>query len=333
MSPYPQPLARPLFILSLLFTAPTFAQNSSIYFGIDNDSIVTTDQDYTNGVFISYTNDFDISHDSIFNALPGTDFDASPNGDTLHRFNIELGQKMWTPKDIENPDPVPGERPYAGLLYLSSTLYAIKPDSINSYSLMFGTMGPNSYAEQGQKFVHSIIKSDDPQGWDNQISNQVVLNLNYQRNDKWYESSVSGSTTHELSTQGRIMAGNFRSELAGGAMWRWGSNLGSSFGSAKVNNESSIDPGLIIRSKSGWYLYSGLEGRFRFNDITIEGDRPDDGITASEVEHLQATVTAGVLGYYRGWGASLAVSTKTRDYREDPRSFHTNGSLALFWLF
>ncbi|GAM62258.1 probable outer membrane protein [Vibrio ishigakensis] len=71
----------------------------------------------------------------------------------------------------------------------------------------------------------------------------------------------------------------------------------------------------------------------RFNDITIEGDRPDDGITASEVEHLQATATIGAVGYYKGWGASLALSTKTRDYQEDPRSFHTNGSLALFYLF
>ncbi|GAM68801.1 hypothetical protein JCM19236_2798 [Vibrio sp. JCM 19236] len=51
------------------------------------------------------------------------------------------------------------------------------------------------------------------------------------------------------------------------------------------------------------------------------------------MEHLQATATIGAVGYYKGWGASLALSTKTRDYQEDPRSFHTNGSLALFYLF
>ncbi|GAM56207.1 hypothetical protein JCM19231_836 [Vibrio ishigakensis] len=328
-----QRTARHLLLVTPLFAAPTFAQNSTLYFGIDNDSIVTTDQDYTNGVFISYTSDFDVTPGGFFDSLPGTHFDADPTGNVLHRYNLEVGQKMWTPKDIESPDPVQDERPYAGLLYVSSTLYSIAPSEINSYSLMLGTTGPNSYAEEGQKFVHSIIKSDDPQGWGNQIENQVVLNFTYNRNDKWYESELSGTTKHEVSTQARVMAGNFRSEIAGSAIWRWGAGLNNSFGSAKINNESSLDPGLIVRSRTGWYLYSGVEGRVRFNDITIEGDRPDDGITATEVEHLQATATIGAVGYYKGWGASLALSTKTRDYQEDPRSFHTNGSLALFYLF
>ncbi|GAM62259.1 hypothetical protein JCM19232_5223 [Vibrio ishigakensis] len=80
---------------------------------------------------------------------------------------------------------------------MSLLLYSIASTEINSYSLMLGTTGPNSYAEEGQKFVHSIIKSDDPQGWDNQIENQVVLNFTYNRNDKWYESALSGTTNHE----------------------------------------------------------------------------------------------------------------------------------------
>ncbi|OBT13955.1 hypothetical protein A9264_02110 [Vibrio sp. UCD-FRSSP16_10] len=329
------PLAR-FFIPSIFAMAPllSFAQtNSSFNFVIDNDSIVTTDKDYSNGLFLSYSSDLDIKPNGFFDSLPGTHFSASTSDGTVHKFSIELGQKMWTPKDIEDPNPIIDERPYAGLLYLSSTLYSIAPSTVNSYNFLLGTVGPNAYAEETQKYVHSIIKSEDPQGWDNQIENQMVLNFAYQRADKWYQSPLSGTTTHEVSTPSRLMLGNYRSEVATGIMWRWGSNLNDSFASAKVNNESTLDPSLIIRGQSGWFLFSGIEGRVRFNDITIDGDRPDDDITANDIEHFQGTATVGMTGYYKGWGASLAISTKSRDYTEDQNSVHTNGSLALFWLF
>ncbi|CAM4080409.1 lipid A deacylase LpxR family protein [Vibrio neonatus] len=307
--------------------------NSSINLGIDNDGIVTTDQDYTNGLFLTYSDYFEIQPGSLFDSLPGNQFSATANDHRLHKYNIKVGQKMWTPEDIENPNPIADERPYAGLLYLSSTLYSIAPSAINSYSVMLGTVGPNAYAEESQKYVHSLIKSADPKGWDNQISNQVVFNLGYNRMDKWYQSDLSGATTHEISTPTRLLVGNYRSELATGLMWRWGTELNQSFGSARISNESTLDPSLIVHGNTGWYLFSGIEGRVRFNDITIDGDRPDDGITADEVEHLQGTATIGITGYYQGWGASLAISSKSSDYKEDPKSLHTNGSLAFFWLF
>ncbi|MEZ9667584.1 lipid A deacylase LpxR family protein [Vibrio breoganii] len=319
--------------------APSFAfaeaepSDSSFYIGIDNDSIVTTDKDYSNGLFLVYSSEFSIEPNSFFDSLPGSHFKFDPTGTTKHKYSIELGQKMWTPEDIEDPNPIPDERPYAGLLYVSSTLYSISPSSVSAYSLMFGTVGPNAYAEETQKFVHSIIKSEDPQGWDNQIDNQLVLNLGYHRTDKLYQSEPSGNTTHEISVPSRLLGGNYRSEVAGGVMWRWGTGLNQSFGSAKVSNESTIDPGLIVRNKTGWYMFAGVEGRVRFNDITIDGDRPDDGITASEVEHLQGTASVGLAGFYRGWGASLSISSKSRDYQEDNKGVHTNGSLALFYLF
>ncbi|MPW36763.1 lipid A deacylase LpxR family protein [Vibrio sp. B1Z05] len=307
--------------------------NSSINLGIDNDGIVTTDKDYTNGLFLTYSDHFQIKPDGFLDSLPGTQFSAASNDNLIRKYNIEIGQQMWTPADIENPDPIANDRPYAGLLYLSSTLYSIAPSVINSYRLLIGTVGPNAYAEESQKYVHGIIKSADPKGWDHQISNQFVFNLGYQRVDKWYQSDFSGSTTHEVSTPTRLLIGNYKSELATGLMWRWGRELNHSFGSARVSNESTLDPSLIVRGNTGWYLFSGIEGRIRFNDITIDGDRPDEGITADEVEHFQGTATIGVTGYYHGWGASLALSTKSSDYKEDQNSVHTNGSFAFFWLF
>ncbi|CAM2972862.1 lipid A deacylase LpxR family protein [Vibrio rarus] len=334
----PLSLSKKSQFIASIFVASTpvmsYAETSrSFFFGIDNDSIVTTDKDYTNGLFFVYSSELSISNNDFFDSLPGSYFSADASGTIRHKYSIELGQKMWTPEDIENPDPIANERPYAGLLYVSSTLYSISPSAVNTYNLMLGTVGPNAYAEETQKYVHSIIKSEDPQGWHNQIDNQFIFNLAYNRTQKWWQSPVSGNTTHEFTTPSRVMLGNYRSEVATGVMWRWGSQLQQSFASAKISNESTIDPSLIMQTTTAWYLFAGVEGRVRFNDITIDGERPDQGITANQVQHFQGTASVGVTGVYRGWGASLSISSKTRDYQEDQNTVHTNGSLALFWLF
>lgn len=327
--------ARHLAVVSaLFFSTSNFAYTqSSIFFGLDNDGIVTTDQDYTNGIFLNYSTDFTVKQGGLLDSIPGNHFSSAYNADKVYKYSVELGQKMWTPSDIEEFDPIANARPYAGLLYLTSNLYSITKHEINAYQFMLGTVGPNSFAKEGQKFVHSIVGSDDPKGWDNQIENQIVFNLGYLRSDRWYESEINNAKSHEISSHSRVLAGNFRSEVATSVMWRWGTNLSSSIGSAKVSNESAVDPGLIVRYKTGYFFFAGLEARYRFNDITIEGDRPDDGITASQVEHLQATSTIGIVGYLKGWGASLAISSKTPDFEEDKSGILSNGSIALFWLF
>ena len=171
-----------LIACSTFLSSEAAAYNSgSISFTIDNDGIVGTDKNYTNGIFLAYHSPSspllsDVAPGSIQQVASFLPFEK----ETAKGWKIVLGQQIWTPEDIESTTPVEDERPYAGLLFLETSVYQYSPNRTDQYSFMLGTVGPNSLAEQGQKFIHGIIGSDEPMGWDYQIENQIVFNLGYQ---------------------------------------------------------------------------------------------------------------------------------------------------------
>lgn len=321
-----------ILALSSLFSPTVMAYNTgSIAFAIDNDGIVGTDQNYTNGVFLEFnssasnmlelTAPFPIRQ--IARLLP-------LNSGTSQNWNVRIGQQIWTPDDIEATQPLPERRPYAGLLFLETGINQYTPTRVDKYDFMLGIVGPNSYAEEGQSLIHEIIGSPDPMGWENQINNQVVFNLGYQGHRLLNRSQSWLMEQSDTSAVGRINVGNYQSEIAMGAVGRWGTHLESNFGSVGFAPGKLFDVSAISGSASGYFLFTGFEGRYRFNDITIEGERPD-AVPETNIEHLQAMAVAGFVYYQPKWGASLSFAINTREFEEDRHSTNSMGSLQLFW--
>ena len=183
-------------------------------------------------------------------------------------------------------------------------------------------------------FLAYIIGSDEPMGWDYQIENQIVFNLGYQghrlisRHNT--EPSNSGLSQYDFSGVGRINAGNYQSELAIGSVARWGNNLAHNFGTTGFSPGKFVDIGMLSSSPTGYFLFTGIEGRYRINDITIEGDRPSE-VPDSNVEHLQATAVIGGIYYQHKWGVSLSFAITTPEFKEDKHSSSSIGSLEVFW--
>ncbi|ELR65694.1 hypothetical protein C942_00779 [Photobacterium marinum] len=321
--------------LSALFSPLTQAYHSgSVSFSIDNDGIVGTDQNYTNGIFLEF-NSSSTTKLEVIAPRPIKDIATllPLDSNTFKGWNVRLGQQMWTPEDIEQPEPVEDERPYTGLLFLESGIYQYSPELVDKYTAMIGVVGPNSFAEQGQKFIHDLIGSDEPKGWDYQIENQVVFNLGYQAHRLMKRNEVDGPLGLEgtdISAVGRINAGNFQSEVAIGSIARWGNNLESNFGTSGFSPGRFVDISVLSASPKGYFFFAGVEGRYRFNDITIEGDRPEE-VPDTNIEHLQATAVLGGVYYQPQWGVSLSFATSTREYKEDKHSTNSTGSLELFW--
>ncbi len=93
---------------------------------------------------------------------------------------------------------------------------------------------------------------------------------------------------------------------------------------------------MIGASSGGWFVYGGIEARYRFNDITIEGDRPNlpDGEQYQvNLRHNQATAVIGAAWYNALYGLSLATTIKTADYKEAQDEVYGTGSLSLFAFF
>lgn len=322
--------------LLLLFTTLTLLKitvshaQTSISLNIDNDWVTGTDEDYTSGFTLRFAQSI-ATNSSYASLLPHRLW--RPLSDASAYWEIEAGQKIWTPTILLAPTTLPGERPYAGVLYLQTSLSETNDEVSHRYSFLFGTTGERSFAENTQKYFHKLFGSVKLKGWDTQVDDKWLFNLGYQGNYNLYRTAeIETETQHELSNISRVLIGNYRSELATALMWRWGTNLNHSFGSTTISNETPFNAGAIRGDSPGLFVFSGIEARLRFYDITIDGNRPA-GLPSVSVEPLQATAVIGIASYFRSWGGSFSLALKTNDFKESENAFNANASMSIFYRF
>ncbi|HHX8393942.1 TPA: lipid A deacylase LpxR family protein [Vibrio alginolyticus] len=320
-----------LIILTLLSPVAIASTKSTVSFTIDNDGILGVDQDYTNGVFLSYATD-QLTQESQWKWLSL----ANSEHANIDKIELVLGHKMWTPSDIEADYPLINDRPYAGYLHTEINYLSLTSDKAVRYNFTIGTTGESSLSEKAQEIVHGITGSTDPQGWDYQIEDKVAFSLGYRVFNKLMRSEEQ-KTQWEITNINDINAGNFRSDVSQGVMFRWGTNLANSIGAANISVESPFSASMIAQNTSSWFLFTGFEGRYRFNDMTIEGDRP--GIPEPSapydvtLQNWQASAVAGVSWYNQNYGASITFTIKTPDYEEAQTDVYGTGSFSVFAFF
>ncbi|MDW1575282.1 lipid A deacylase LpxR family protein [Vibrio sp. Vb2880] len=320
-----------LIILTLLSPVAIASTKSTVSFTIDNDGIFGVDQDYTNGVFLSYATD-QLIQESQWKWLSL----ANSEHANIDKIELVLGHKMWTPSDIEADYPLINDRPYAGYLHTEINYLSLTSDKAVRYNFTIGATGESSLSEKAQEIVHGITGSTDPQGWDYQIEDKVAFSLGYRVFNKLMRSEEQ-KTQWEITNINDINAGNFRSDVSQGVMFRWGANLANSIGAANISVESPFSASMIAQNTSSWFLFTGFEGRYRFNDMTIEGDRP--GIPEPSapydvtLQNWQASAVAGVSWYNQNYGASITFTIKTPDYEEAQTDVYGTGSFSVFAFF
>lgn len=92
-----------------------------------------------------------------------------------------IGNKIFTPKKVRFVNPINMDRPYAGFVYGSISLSHLKgQSSISSLSLETGLVGEMTGLGQLQAWWHERTGFQEPRGWDSQIANEVIFNMQYQ---------------------------------------------------------------------------------------------------------------------------------------------------------
>ncbi|UDY83654.1 lipid A deacylase LpxR family protein [Vibrio diabolicus] len=320
-----------LIVLTLLSPVAMASTKSTVSFTLDNDGIFGVDQDYTNGIFLSYATG-QLKQESQWKWLSLADSEHA----NIDKIELVLGHKMWTPSDIEADYPLVNDRPYAGYLHTEINYLSLTDDKAVRYNFTIGATGESSLSEKAQEIVHGITGSTDPQGWDYQIDDKVAFSLGYRVFNKLMRSEGQ-KTQWEITNINDINAGNFRSDVSQGVMFRWGTNLASSIGAANISVESPFSASMLAQDTSSWFLFTGFEGRYRFNDMTIEGDRP--GIPEPSapydvtLQNWQASAVAGATWYNQNYGASLTFTIKTPDYKESQTDVYGTGSFSVFAFF
>ncbi|GEM74889.1 lipid A deacylase LpxR family protein [Vibrio sagamiensis] len=320
-----------ILFLALLSPEILASTPSTFSFTLDNDGIFGVDQDYTNGLFLSY---------ATGKLKPKTELQllslSDQNGKNVDKVEWILGHKMFTPSEIEADHPICNDRPYAGYLHTAVNYLSLTDNKAVRYNVTIGTTGDGSLSSKAQDIVHGITGSTPPQGWDYQIDDYLAFSLGYRAFNTLIRSQGE-RTQWEITNVNDINVGNFRSDISQGVMLRWGTNLNTSIAAANISAEGPFHASMLTDNTPSWFIFTGFEGRYRFNDITIEGERSAIPETQNRfdvtLQHWQASAIAGAAWYNKHLGASFTFTVKTPDYTEAPTDVYGTGSLSLFAFF
>ena len=318
-------------LTGITFTVAAQEYNTgSFTLSIDNDAFIGSDRGYTNGLFLKFNSNsvVAIEKDSPI-ILKAVDTYLPFDKQADKGWGLTVGQQIWTPTDLEAPFEGENDRPYTGFLFIKANIYEYSADSANKYSLMLGGVGPDALGENLQTSIHQLIGSPKPEGWGRQIENQSVFNFAYE-GQKLLKRSVGFDKFYDVGLLARVNIGNYQNEVALGSIIRWGDTLHESFASVGVIPGNYIDPSVLSKSRAGHFYYLALEGRYRINDITIDGARPEH-LFDVHTEHWQTTISAGTLYYEKSWGIAFSAIATTPDYEEDLRRYNATASFEIFW--
>ncbi len=151
-------------LLLLVITCACFGQKATyskqLSFKTDNDAYLLQKKDgyYSNGLFVTLNTASEKNNHKIITSY-------------------ELGQMIFTPRNVNFFRDGGIDRPFCGYLYLSYNKAIFLPkQQIVQWAASIGTIGENALGENVQETIHKLFRYKQFIGWDTQISNEVGLN-------------------------------------------------------------------------------------------------------------------------------------------------------------
>lgn len=299
----------------------------TLSFYYENDLFYNTDHYYTNGTKLSWISS-DLS-DEFYEAsqVPGL---LQPIARLLPFVNepgvqknvvFSLGHNLYTPTDIVTTAYQPDDRPYAAWLYLGMGLHNQTEHWQDTIELNLGVVGPWALGEEVQNFVHRTRGLQTAEGWANQIRNEVVLNLVYERRWRW--DLIGDGTGWGMDVLGHAGAslGNLFTYVNAGGGLRLGWNLPKDFGAAIIrlagdtNAPAGRDDVRFRKNGAfGAHLFLIVDGRVMFRDLTLDGNTFKDSAHI-ERDWLTGDLTGGVAMILGAWKFSYAATIRAKTFK------------------
>jgi len=250
-----------------------------------------TDRYYTNGMKISWISR-DLSNYRDMVTLPWMQrlIERLPlinDPGEQHTVSVSLGQNMYTPEDKKRTDLIKNDRPYAGITYLALGLHSRNSSQMDTLELDIGIVGRHSYAEDCQTEFHEWIGSEIGNGWDNQLHDEPILNLYFERKWKILQIRSSEGFGFDCIPYAGLAAGNAYTGANLGGQVRFGWNIPNDFGTNLIRPASDSSSPLDDTDPRFFRLFHSI-GIHLFLALTGKLSREIFYLT----ETLSGTVTA-----------------------------------------
>lgn len=307
------------FLIGIFFLIKL--NGSSYSFILENDIFAGTDRHYTNGTFYSSLED-DIRVPWVL--------DISSLNKKSEVFTVS--QLMFTPKDIQESQKILTDSPYAGHIGLTWSLFQSSSNFFYNMGFSLGAVGPISLAKEAQRGVHKLKGVTIPEGWDNQLSNELTSGVLFQLGAKTKTINIYG-IEFDWITNIRFDMGNFYTGVAMGTIIRFGNYFADNFpttGGFVGGYESSM---LNIKKVNylGWSISIGGYGNGVGNFYVID-EGIKQGYDVEKIEYIVGDFASLNLYYKKFELEILYKSAVVNEIELNPSSVMENrGAINIKW--
>ena len=218
-----------------------------------------TDRGYTSGLTINIY--YKKNYKSVFpsNLL----MKISGNADNFYSYS--LSQNLWTPNNITNKEIQYTDYPYAAVAYLSNFLVSADQEKKQKLttSISLGTIGKYAFGKQIQSWFHRMINYQSPNGWDNQVKTDIIINYSIEFEKLIFNPcpnfEITGSTAGNFGTF--INSADIGVQIRAGLL---DDNFSNSFFDKKIKSKTA-------KYKSHFFIYAKMNGRGIMDNAALEG--------------------------------------------------------------
>lgn len=308
----------PLVMAAGLVPPAANAADEALSLDVANDGMISNDDGhYTSGVTFELAFTPGQAHwtQRLARALPDALIEHADGA------QYRLVHQIYTPDNIEATELIEDDRPYAGLVYGGVSLYGAKPTAkghtTTDLHLDVGMVGTSSLADSIQQEVHRLTDSDRPQGWDNQLHDEAIVNLGVRR--QWW---------HDISLSGKQLAFGPSASAALGNLYTYASTGYSvRFGDA-ARSVPSLTPGaassagFIAEDGFRWYVFVSVEGYYMAQNLLLDGNTFNSSHSVDRREWV-GDVSAGFALAWEDWQVRFAALQRSDEFRgqQDPDKF------------
>ena len=243
-----------------------------------------------------------------------------------NKISILLGMKMYTPQDITRVEVDSTDRPYAGWLYAGLGSMSNQFSSAQRLTTQFtiGVIGPAAGQKAFQKSLHKLLKNTAPQGWGNQIANDLALNFNFM-----YEKRIF-YPTNRLETLGimEVNAGTVTNFIGVGGQTRVGRFNDYFYNSSGLKmKDKQYDADELAQAPFPenlnrdfqFYFFARATFRFALDNSTLEGGlfsfkRSPYVLTSDDIQRFYLNAQFGITVVLGRVGISFSQLYRSKEF-------------------
>jgi lipid A 3-O-deacylase len=266
----------------------------------DNDFFSATDRYYTQGVRLEL-----ILH--VFKKNPLSRILIPIKPDSRNYYGVAFERDGFTPRSIRHDSIFYGERPYAGISFLSFFLVSSdkeRKQRLSTY-LDLGIIGPRSLGAEEQMYIHRKLRNIQPLGWQYQIANDIIVNYKIK-----YEKGLIQHKNFELMGFLEGRAGTLYDDLSLGSIIRIGrlQNYFDNLGTARFSSGRKFQCYLMFQGSVKGVVYNATMQGGVFNRGSVYT------LDAGEIARIIAIGYGGIVIAYKRISLEYTKAYTSREF-------------------